>query len=244
MYDIHCHIIPGVDDGADSISEAVEMLNIAASNRTKGIICTPHSNIPQSFGNYWDEKLEEKFNAISQEIRKRNIPIEIYKGHEVFMAGDFLGHIRNGELITLNNSEYILVEFHPLEKESSAYKKLALLTAEGYKPIVAHPERYAFVIEQEDAVANIKEIGCLIQMNKGSLKGRFGHAVMHTAHRILENRSADFVASDAHSPYRRTPNLTDVHEMISTEYSADYADYLLKINPHNVILNKPIFDYR
>lgn len=243
MYDIHCHIIPGVDDGADSMSETIEMLNIAASNRTKGIICTPHSNIPQSFRNFWDEKLEQKFNAITEEVRKRNIPVELYKGQEVFLAGDFMQRIKNNELITLNNSEYILVELYPFEKESTAYKKLALLMAEGYKLIVAHPERYAFVVENESAINNIKDIGCLVQINKGSLKGRFGKAVMHTAHRMLENRSADFVASDAHSPYRRTPNLTDVHEMISTEYSVDYADYLIKTNPLNVITNKTIFGY-
>lgn len=244
MYDIHCHIIPGADDGADSMAETVEMLNIAASNRTKAVICTPHSNIPKSFINYWDENLEKRFNEIKAEVQKRNIPIEVFKGHEIFLAGDFIERIKNNELITLNNSEYILVEFYPLEKESSAYKKLALLTAEGYKPIVAHPERYAFVIEHEDAIANMKEIGCLIQVNKGSLKGRFGQTVMHTAHSILDNRSADFIASDAHSPYKRTPNLTDVHEMVSTEYSPDYADYLLKTNPFSVINNKPIFEYR
>ena len=243
MYDIHCHIIPGVDDGADSMSETVEMLNIAVSNRTQGIICTSHSNIPNSFENYWNEKLEKRFNAIEEEIKKRNIPIKIFKGQEVFLAGNFLERIKNNELITLNNSQYILVELYPFEKESSTYKKLALLTAEGYKPIVAHPERYAFVVENEEAINNIKDIGCLVQVNKGSLKGRFGDAVMHTAHRMLANRSADFVASDAHSPYKRTTNLTDVHEMISTEYSADYADYLLRSNPSDIICNKKVFRY-
>lgn len=244
MYDIHCHIIPGVDDGADSISETVEMLNIAIANRTKGVFCTPHSNIPGAYGNYWDEKLEARYNAIAAEIRKRNLPIEIYKGQEIFLAGDFLERIKNNELISLNGTKYMLVELHPFEKEFSAYKKLAALKSEGYVPIVAHPERYAFIIENKDAIGNIKELGCLIQVNKGSLKGRFGEAVKRTSHRVLADRLADFVASDAHSPYRRTPNLTDVHEMISTEYSADYADFLLKINPRNVIKNKPIFDYR
>ncbi len=244
MYDIHCHIIPGVDDGADSISETVEMLNIAIANRTKGVFCTPHSNIPGAYGNYWDEKLEARYNAIAAEIRKRNLPIEIYKGQEIFLAGDFLQHLKDSKLLTLNGTKYVLVEFHPFEKEFSAYKKLAALISEGYVPIVAHPERYAFIIENRDAVGNIKELGCLVQLNKGSLKGRFGEDVHRTAHRMLADRIADFVASDAHSPYRRTPNLTDVHEMISTEYSADYADFLLRINPHNVIENKPIFDYR
>lgn len=243
MYDIHCHIIPGVDDGADSLSEMVEMLNIAVSNRTKGIICTPHCNIPKAFTNYWDEKLENYFKAAVEEARKRNIPVELYRGQEIFLAGDFIEYLRNKELITLNDSQYILVELYPFEKEFNAYKKLAALVAEGYKPIVAHPERYEFVVENEEAIGNIKDIGCLIQVNKGSLKGRFGKTVMMAAHNMLDNRSADFVASDAHSPYRRTPSLTDVHEAISMEYSADYADFLLKENPYNIINNKPVYRY-
>ncbi len=243
MYDIHCHIIPGVDDGADSLSETVEMLNIASSNRTKGIICTPHCNIPKAFANYWDEKLESYFNTVVAEAHKKNIPMELYRGQEIFLAGNFMEHLRNKELITLNNSQYVLVELYPFEKEFNVYKKLAALVAEGYKPIVAHPERYEFVVKNEDAIGNIKDIGCLIQINKGSLKGRFGKTVMMAAHNMLVNRSADFVASDAHSPYKRTPNLTDVHEMISTDYSADYADFLLKENPYNIINNKPVYKY-
>lgn len=243
MYDIHCHIIPGVDDGADSMSETIEMLNIAASNLTQGIICTPHSNIPDSFENYWSDELESRFKAIEEEIAKRQLPIKIFRGHEVFLAGDVSEHLKKRELRTLNNSKYVLVELYPFEKEYYAYKKLAALVAEGYVPIVAHPERYAFVIENPEVIVNIKDLGCLIQLNKGSLKGRFGDVVKYAAHRVLDERKADFVASDAHSPYKRTTNLTDVHEMISTEYSLDYADYLLRSNPLDVICNKNIFRY-
>ncbi len=243
MYDIHCHIIPGVDDGADSLSETLEMLRIAASNRTKGIICTPHCNIPGAFANYWNEKMEQQFNAVVAEAGRKNIPVELYKGQEIFLAGNFRERLKNGELITLNESQYILVELYPFEKEFNAYKKLASLVADGYKPIVSHPERYEFVVKNEDAISYIKDLGCLIQVNKGSLKGRFGQAVRFAAHKIIAKSLADFVASDAHSPYRRTTNLTDVHEMISTEYSADYADFLLKENPHNVICNKSIHRY-
>jgi len=243
MYDIHCHIIPGVDDGAYSLEESIEMLKVAVSGNTRGIVCTPHSNIPKSFQNYWDEKLEDSVNILIAEAKKRNLPVEIYRGQEIFLSGNFLERIGNKELITINNSDYVLTEFSPFEKESSAYKKLALLISEGYKPIIAHPERYEFIIEQRDAVSNLKDLGCLIQINKGSLKGRFGEMVAHTAHRILSHRLADFVASDAHSPYRRTPFLMDVHEMISMEYSADYADYLLKFNPQSVLKNKNIISF-
>lgn len=243
MYDLHCHIIPGADDGAQSIEETLHMLRIAASGMTRGIICTPHCNIEGVCENYWSAALDASVKKIRETAEKENLPVKLYAGQEVFLEGDFIKHIKAGKIITLNGSDYLLAEFPFDEKASSAYRKAALLRAEGYKPIIAHPERYGFIIEQVDAAATLKEIGCLLQINKGSLKGTFGERVAFTAHRIVSQRMADFVASDAHSPYKRTPHLLDVHEIISTLYSLEYADFLLNDNPLRVIRNQAVYNY-
>jgi len=243
VYDIHCHLIPGVDDGADSFEETMEMLDLAASGHTYGIICTPHCNIENYCMNLWNADFEQKIKRIREESKKRGIEIEVYPGQEVFLDGDFTERLKKGELITLNGSEYLLAELPWDEKPFMVFRKIAMLIANGYRPIIAHPERYEFIIEQEDAAIQLKELGCLLQINKGSLKGSFGSAAAETAHRLLENRVADFVASDAHSPYRRTPYLKDMHEMISTLYSENYANYLLKDNPLKVINNQKIYSY-
>ena len=237
MFDIHSHILYGVDDGAGNLSDSVEMAQLAAESGTKGLIATPHCNVPGVFDNYWTAELLEKLSVLRQELKKRNIPIEIYSGQEVFLSKKFETLLKNGEFITLNNSRYMLVELDFRTDEASMMSRLQRLSEYGYVPIVAHPERYGLVIENPDVITAIKSSGCLVQINRSSVLGDFGPYIKRTAQIILRNGLADFVASDAHSQYSRTPNLSDVHEYISENISYDYADELFKINPWKVIKN-------
>ena len=174
----------------------------------------------------------ELFEGESEEVF-----VEIYSGQEVFLSKKFEAHLKNGEFITLNNSRYMLVELDFRTDEASMMSRLQRLSEYGYVPIVAHPERYGLVIENPDVITAIKSSGCLVQINRSSVLGDFGPYIKRTAQTILRNGLADFVASDAHSQYSRTPNLSDVHEYISENISYDYADELFKINPWKVIKN-------
>ncbi len=240
MFDIHCHILHGLDDGSDNIEESVMMAKLAAESGTKAIIATPHSNIPNSFQNHFNKEYAKNFIELNKRLKAEDVPVRIFPGQEIFAYGDFLQQMKNGQLITLNNSVYPLIEFDFYEHPKTVFPKLEQLLAEGYIPIVAHPERYEFVQYDEEAAEYIKEIGCMIQLNKGSVTGKFGRSAQATAHRILERRFADFVASDAHSPYMRTPRLEKAHEMIGEIYSYDYAQLLLCENPMKVIRNQKI----
>lgn len=240
MVDIHCHILHGLDDGSDNIEESVKMAKLASESGTKAIIATPHSNIPDSFENYFSKAYAEKFFELNKRLAAENIPVKIYPGHEIFAAGNFIELIKRKRLVTLNNSVYPLIEFDFYEHPKTVFPKLEQLLAEGYVPVVAHPERYEFIQYDEEAAEHIKEIGCLIQLNKGSITGKFGRSAQHTAHRILDARLADFVASDAHSPYMRTPRLEKTHEIIGEIYSYDYAQLLLSENPTKLIKNQKI----
>ena len=240
MFDIHCHILHGVDDGSGNMSDSIEMAQLAAESGTKGIVVTPHCNIPGMFENYWCKELADKVNALRQEINKRNIPLEIYQGQEVFLSRHFEEHLANGEFITLNNSRYMLVELDFRIDGESAFSKLEKLVSLGYVPVVAHPERYGFIIENPAQVSKIRSLGCLVQLNSGSLAGDFGHYIQKTANVIAQKRLADFIASDAHSQYSRTPNLSPVHELVCEEISYDYADILFRTNPLKVLNNETI----
>ena len=243
MYDIHCHILYGVDDGADSVRESVRMAELAFEEGTNGIVVTPHCNIPESYENYWDIPLRERIRSFKSALKENDIPIEVYTGQEIFCTGRALSLLKEGKLVTLNDSRYPLLEFDFYEFSTSVYRKLQQFLAEGFVPVVAHPERYAFVNEDDSAAMRLKEMGCLLQVNKGSLNGRFGEDAMNSVHNMLDHRLADFVASDAHSPYMRTPAMSETHEMISELYSADYADFLLEDNPSLVINNKDVMTY-
>lgn len=240
MVDIHCHFLPGLDDGSDNIEESVRMARLAVEGGTKAIIVTPHSNIPDSYQNYCDKVYVDKFREINSRLKKEEIPLKIFPGHEIFVAGNFIELIKRKKLLTLNNSDYPLVEFNFTEHSDSVYAKLQMLVAEGFTPIVAHPERYAFVAEDDFAPFRLKAMGCLLQINKGSLKGSFGRNAYIASHCIISQDLADFVASDAHSPYMRTPYLADAYEIISEIHSEEYADLLLLKNPVKVLQNKKI----
>lgn len=241
MIDIHCHILPGVDDGSGNLNDSIEMAQMAAASGIQSVVATPHCNIPDVYQNQWGPNLQELLCRLQNEILARNIPITLFAGQEVFLASDFLKLMKEGKLISINHSRYFLVELNAYENATIALRKLQQIVAEGYVPIVAHPERYRFVQAQADMVYCMKELGCLIQINKGSLKGRFGHGAKKCAFDILRNHDADFVASDGHSQYSRTPYLEDAYEIICEHFSADYADFLLKDNPKKVLQNEKIY---
>lgn len=243
MYDIHCHIIYGVDDGSDSLEESLKMAKFAYECGTNAIVATPHCNIPDSYENFWSRKLIDKVTTLRNALSENRIPVKVFYGQEIFCNARTPELLEQGKLISINNSRYALVEFDFNEYSSSVYRKLSQLVAMGCTPIVAHPERYAFVSEEEDAIYRMKGIGALMQINKGSLSGGFGGGARHNAYRMLDERLVDFVASDAHSPYMRTPDMSGAHEMISEVFSMDYADMLFEENPRLVIADKKINVY-
>ena len=241
MIDIHSHALPGVDDGAGGMVEAVRMLSLAEENGTKGIVLTPHANLSRDCLNYYDSDLAIRFDSLRKEAKENGLNIKVFEGQEIFCSGRVLTLIREGRLIPINNSRYLLIEFAFDEFPSSMIKKIAQIRAEGFIPVIAHPERYYSVIETTDVAKRMKAEGAFLQVNKDSIEGNLGEGAFSAAHRILDRSLADFVASDAHTPYSRNTSLSEVHEYISEEYSIDYANYLLNINPRHILRNESLY---
>lgn len=243
MLDIHCHILPGVDDGAGTLADAVDMARMACQGGISGIIATPHAPIFLQRDNRWSEDMSGRLCSLQGRLDELKIGITLYPGQELYLGGDFHEFVRtleDGHLIGLNRSRYLLAELDARETLRAACEKINVLCALGYVPIAAHPERYGFALEDEDAVLRLKRAGCLVQLDRGSLLGRFGRRAGECAHALMKRRLADFVASDAHSPYLRTPRLCDIHELICEEYSYEYAHILLEVNPSRVIADQAI----
>lgn len=238
MLDLHCHILPAVDDGSGSMQDSIEMALLAQRSGVRGIVATPHTNLPGEQSNFWSTEMEHRLHELQAKLSELEIGVTLYPGQEIFLSTVPLEALRSGGLIGLNRSRYLLVEFDPLEPAQTACRMLQQLCAEGYTPVVAHPERYGFVQEDPEAAFRIKMTGSLLQLNKGSLKGSFGRRAMYAAHRMLRLRTADLVASDAHSQYRRTPSLAGVHEMICEQYSEEYASLLMAVNPARVLADQ------
>lgn len=235
MYDLHCHILPGLDDGADGWEEAIEMAALAAQYGSRGIVATPHTNVPHGYENYWNEQILERINRLQRRLDELHIPVRLYTGQEIYLTTEVAERLREGRLITINRSRYLLSEFSFRDTPAHMTELLQPLLADGYIPVIAHPERYACVQEDWHVCALFRELGCAVQLNKGSITGAFGPAAERASHRILGAGLCDCIASDGHGVYRRRPELRSAHEWISSRFSIAYADHLTVVNPCRIL---------
>lgn len=242
--DIHCHILPGLDDGAFSADDSVQMAQIASSGLTAAIVCTPHASADSGCDR---EEFITAFSGMKELLAGEGNSLRLFAGHEIFVAGnaaDAVENLRHGRLFSLAGSRYVLAEFDPFESSDAVFGAVSAFTSAGYVPVIAHPERYEFFAEDPDAARRLHSKGALLQMNKGSITGFFGEDAQECAQYLISARLADFVASDAHSPFVRTPYLRDAHEWICENCSPRYADHLFRDNPGRIIKNEKIYPYR
>ena len=240
MIDLHCHILPGVDDGSASMEESCMMARLAVDSGVTAMAVTPHSNIPGQIGNYVSGYLYHQFRELSQCIRELGIPLELHSGAEVFVTPEVPQLIREKKLLTLAESSYLLVEFAFDEEPSFAAKMLRAIQKERVIPVVAHPERYYFVQEDPSVLHDWNREGVVLQLNKGSLLGAFGRTARRIAHWCLEEGCVHVIGSDAHSPYRRTPRLSEAWDVVAEFTTPEIADFLLEENPARILRDMPV----
>ncbi len=240
MIDIHTHILPSVDDGASSFRESVQMAQMAVNSGVKGIVVTPHSNIKGLYENYYDTPMEESFQKLKEIFLKEKIPLNLYLGMEVYATEEVPKLLRQGKLITINYSRYLLMEFGFDEDLSLVDFLLNEIISLGITPIIAHPERYPYIQRSPDRTLEWIMLGCYLQLNKGSIFGRYGSSAKHTSHYLLQNNWAAFIASDAHSQNIRTTDMSETYRYVSYYFSKEYAKILMMENPMRAIENQSL----
>lgn len=225
MIDIHSHLLPAIDDGAKDIDTTIEMINIYKSQGVDSVIATPHF-YPSYFDNTSDiiKKEIEKINTL---LKEKNIDFTILPGSEVFAKRDTLKDLKDGKIQTLNDSRYILMEFDYRRFPDFGFDLIYELNLLGYRVIVAHPERYYYVLKDITFLNKFIEEGCLLQINTSSLKGVFGRDVKKTAIRIIENGSFNFLATDAHTLSGRGPHFKDSLDILN-KINKEYLNILSK----------------
>ncbi|MCI5648526.1 MAG: tyrosine-protein phosphatase [Fusicatenibacter sp.] len=242
MIDIHCHILPDVDDGSGSLEDSILMAEMAARSGVDTIVVTPHSNQRGRFENYESEELRRRFQELQSEIEHEQIPVRLLRGTEIFSSPDLTELIRSGEVISLNGSCYYLVEFAFDEEPWEIQETLQEILAIGKVPVIAHPERYYCIQEQPNYLYEWRMLGALAQMNKGSIFGRFGKRTARAADRMLRCCHVTCIASDAHSPFMRTTDMEEIDEFLMDHFPMEYRDLLLEKNPERIITNRRITD--
>ena len=243
MTDIHSHIIPGVDDGSPDLVSSLEMLSMAADSGVRRIAATSHCNIPGMFSNYADLELLGRLNRLKEAAAAEKIPIEIFQGMEVYSTEDMADLIRGKRVWTLNGTRYFLMEFAFDEEPAFCEEILTDVKACGLKPVIAHPERYFFIQDEPQIAFEWCTTGCILQLNKGSILGRFGAGPERTADALLRHGLAACVASDAHSPHARTTDMQEVRQYLRRIYGDDYMRLLLEENTARILKGQGLFGY-
>lgn len=239
MVDIHCHIVPGVDDGAWDLKSAVAMARIAAGCGVEKIIATPHfKGVPEELEAL--PYVKHQFLRLQSAVKGELPKLELIPGVEVLCLPQTLEMARRGRLPTLGDSRYVLTEFY--FDAGGAFMDGALedLRRYGYLPVVAHPERYGAVQRDPDLVRRWFERGVVIQVNKGSVLGAFGHRAEDAAVRLLSRGTVHVIASDAHSPEMRTTDLSGVRAWCLDHLGREYTKILLEDNPGRIARGEPM----
>lgn len=239
MIDIHCHILPDLDDGASTMEEALEMARIAAESGVTDIIATPHfRGEPEALE--LKEEIDRRYRELRQALYRHQIPIQLHKGAEILCTPQTPILARQGLLPTLGDTRYVLTEFYFNESFGFMDSCLQKIASQGYTPVVAHPERYDAIQWDPEQLWFWESRGYVFQLNKGSVLGTLGFRAEQTAHELLELGLAHLFASDAHSCDRRTPNMEGLHRWTEQCCDADFARILLTDNPGQIIKGLPI----
>ena len=234
MIDLHCHILPGLDDGSKSLEESLDMARLAAESGVAGIVATPHCDGADS------KEVRRAVSLLRDAIKDAKIPVELFLGMEIFGTWDTLKLLKQKKLLTVNGSKYPLIEFDFYADGEETTRILREIVGAGYRPVIAHPERYEFVQKNPKILNTWNKMGCLLQVNRGSFMGRFGNLALQLAFAMVERNFAAVAASDAHSASVRTPWMRDVRELLEKEFSCETAEKLLVSNPLCILKNEDL----
>ena len=237
--DIHTHILPGVDDGAESMMQSIRMARIAAMEGTSRIILTPHQRTDRRCVS--PEGIERRMGLLQEEIDRLRIPVRLYSGSELFYRHGIEELLAEGRLKTLAGSAYCLVEFFPEENYAYISDGLSRLSSFGYRPILAHVERYEQVMEENRAEELKRRTGCLYQVNVASLTGETGFALKSRSRKLLKNGLVEFVATDAHNEKERGPRIGRCADWLEKRLGKEEMERLLIHNPEAVLADRELW---
>ena len=240
MIDLHCHILPGVDDGPASVEESLDMAKQAVADGIHTLVATPHTH-NEVYHNPL-QNIEDNVSCLRKAFRKNRININLCAGSEVRICTGLKQKVITKEVATINNNgRYVLVEFPFHVIPPGSKEELFQLTLHNITPILAHPERNMVFQHQPEILSDLTAMGCLIQLTAMSITGRFGQEAMECAHKLLKNRQSHVIATDAHSPGSRPPILSPAVQACARILGSLKEARAMVVNRPQAILNgKPV----
>lgn len=220
MVDLHCHILPGRDDGAEDLDEALEMSRLAVADGITDLVATPHAQ--DGLHDNCSTEVRSAVERLQAELDRQGIPLRLHPGMEVHLHVELLANLDAGQLLTFcDGHKHLLLELPALSIPSCTEAILYELQVLGVTPIIAHPERNLALQEHPERLAEWVADGSVAQLTGGSLLGKFGRAAQQAAEVMVRHDWAHLIASDGHSAERRRPQLEAAYERLAQLTSRD-----------------------
>ena len=257
MFDIHSHIIYHIDDGSRTPEESLELIRQDVEQGAHAIIATPHyyvqyptdpariraklATIEEALG--IGEQSAAQPTPSASEANASALDVRLYAGNEVLWFDSMIERLQSGEILTLADSHYTLIEFYPEESYQTILRAIRNVRNAGYRPIIAHAERFKAM--QEHGLAEVRDLGAYVQLSTEPLshKGLSGLFDRETKfiQKALRNQEADFLGTDMHRTDRRPPVLRDAIDWIERNLDRDYADAVLQRNAQAIVRDEELY---
>jgi len=226
MVDVHCHILPGLDDGPDSIEESLAMAEAAINDGITHVVATPHCNSEYPFDYAYVQRLRDRLQS---EVGDR---LKLATGCDFHLNPENLNALRaDASQFCINQRDYLLVEFNEISIPPSMDETLHNLQLQGLRPVITHPERNAILRRQPERLAKWVRLGCVVQVTAGSITGTFGPRAQEDSMCWIAKGIVHIVASDAHNTKRRPLRLQPAYRAVCEQFGATKAQALFVDNP-------------
>lgn len=234
--DMHCHILPKVDDGADSMETSLRMLDIAYSEGIRTILATPHHHPRRSRAG--TEEILAVYEEFSKTVTTMHPDMKLLYGREVYYTVDVMDEIETGKALLIGDTRYILVEYSTSVEPAYLVRSVNNIIQLGYIPIVAHVERYACVVDDWELIYELKNMGAVIQVNADSVIGELGRSVKKAIKHMLTEELVDIIGTDAHNSTSRAPHIEKCAKYLKKKFGEEYARMLLADNAETILQGK------
>ena len=238
MIDIHCHILPGVDDGPNDLEESLVMARMAVADGIQALVATPHS-LNGVYSNHRQDILE-RGKTLKEALIEHQVPLILFVGSDVHFDAHLLRKLETGEVLPINDGKYILLELPGQSVPQTIKEVLFELRVRGYFPIFTHLERNQVIQKHPEIVGDWVEHGAVIQITAQSLTGGFGRRAYICACRLLEKGWVDVIATDAHSADRRPPILSQGVKKAAEIIGPEEARKMVTLYPELILRNEPL----
>lgn len=232
MIDIHCHLLPTLDDGSSNMEETKKMLSMAIEEGIDGIFATSH--FEYGMDAKWKHTYQKRFEEVQRYIENNNLPITLYEGSEIFYSDGIHSSLEETKLYTMNQTPYVLVEFPLYASFSFIERAVSNLIYGGYWPILAHVERYS-ALKDIQCVRELVKKGACIQVNASSIAGNRGWMLKYYCLHLMKNHLLHFVATDAHGSDNRPPRVREAIAYMEKKMGKYYTRKIIERNPQRIM---------